>query len=215
MMTNNAFIFGDSYSTFRGYIPEGYAVYYHEAEGQDNTDVRKVSETWWHQVVTEADLNLIQNNSWSGSTICHTGYDGVDCSQTNSFIYRLRKLTREGFFEENDIQNVFVFGGTNDSWADAPLGTLKFDDFQEDDLFCVLPGISYFFQTLKETLPLANIYCLINTELKPEITDCFRQVCEKFGIIPVNFDRIDKCCGHPTVQGMKDIKNGVLAALKR
>ena len=214
-MTNNAFIFGDSYSTFRGYIPEGYAVYYHEAEGQDNTDVRKVTETWWHQVVMEAGLNLVQNNSWSGSTICHTGYNNTDCSKTSSFIYRLRKLTEEGFFEENRIDTVFVFGGTNDNWADDPLGTLKYENFQEAELFSVLPGISYFFKTLKETLPQADIYCLINTELKPEITEGFLQVCDKFGITPVTFDYIDKNCGHPTVQGMKDIKNQVLATLQR
>lgn len=213
-MARNAMIFGDSYSTFRGYIPEGYAVYYHEAEGQENTDVRKVTETWWHQVVSETGLNLIQNNSWSGSTVCHTGYNNTDCSKTNSFIYRLRKLTEEGFFQENRIDTVFVFGGTNDSWADDPLGTLKFDDIQEADLFCVLPGISYFLQTLKNTLPQADIYCLINTELKPEIADGFLQVCQKTGITPVTFDYIDKNCGHPTVQGMADIKNGVLRLLK-
>lgn len=214
-MARNAMIFGDSYSTFRGYIPEGYAVYYHEAEGQENTDVRKVTETWWHQVVSETGLNLIQNNSWSGSTVCHTGYNNTDCSKTNSFIYRLRKLTEEGFFTENRIDTVFVFGGTNDSWADDPLGTLKFDDIQEADLFCVLPGISYFLQTLKNTLPQADIYCLINTELKPEIADGFLQVCQKTGITPVTFDYIDKNCGHPTVLGMKDIRNGVLAALDK
>lgn len=213
-MARNAMIFGDSYSTFRGYIPEGYAVYYHEAEGQENTDVRKVTETWWHQVISETGLNLIQNNSWSGSTVCHTGYNNTDCSKTNSFIYRLRKLTEEGFFTENRIDTVFVFGGTNDSWADDPLGTLKFDDIQEADLFCVLPGISYFLQTLKNTLPQADIYCLINTELKPEIADGFLQVCQKTGITPVTFDYIDKNCGHPTVQGMADIKNGVLRLLK-
>ena len=213
-MASNVFIFGDSYSTFRGHIPEGYAVYYHEAEGQENTDVRKVTETWWHQVITEVGLNLVQNNSWSGSTIGYTGYEGADCSHSNSFIYRLRKLTEAGFFAENEIDTVFVFGGTNDTWSNAPLGQLKFDGITEQDLYCVLPAISHFFQALKATLPRANIYCLINTELKPEITDAFLQVCERFGIIPVTFDYIDKCCGHPTVQGMKDIKNGVLQRLK-
>ena len=208
-MANNAFIFGDSYSTFRGYIPEGYATYYSEAEGQENTDV-----TWWHQVISEAGLNLVQNNSWSGSTICYTGYNNTDCSQTNSFIYRLHQLIDQGFFAENEINTVFVFGGTNDTWANAPVGTMKDDGFEKQDLYCVLPAISYFFQTLKSTLPQADIYCLINTELKPEITGGFLRVCDKVGITPVTFDYIDKNCGHPTVQGMKDIKNGVLRLLK-
>ena len=72
-MSNNTIIFGDSYSTFENFIPAGYAVHYFE-NGRPETDVTKVSQTWWHQVVTEADLNLILNNSWSGSTICYTGY---------------------------------------------------------------------------------------------------------------------------------------------
>ena len=38
----NIMIIGDSYSTFRGYIPEGYAVYYDENSG---TDVFKVENT--------------------------------------------------------------------------------------------------------------------------------------------------------------------------
>lgn len=37
---------------------------------------------------------------------------------------------------------------------------------------------------------------------------------QKYGATPVAFDYIDKKCGHPTIQGMKDIKNVVLANLK-
>ena len=42
----NIMIFGDSYSTFAGYIPDGYAVYY-STEEREQTDVRRVEETWW------------------------------------------------------------------------------------------------------------------------------------------------------------------------
>jgi len=37
---------------------------------------------------------------------------------------------------------------------------------------------------------------------------------QKYGATPVAFDYIDKKCGHPTIQDMKDIKNVVLANLK-
>ena len=56
---------------------------------------------------------------------------------------------------------------------------------------------------------------MINTELKPEIADCFKKVCEKYGITKITFDQIDKAGGHPTVKGMKVIKDSVLNALKR
>ena len=211
-MSNNVIIFGDSYSTFENFVPDGYAVYYSENESPE-TDVTKVEQTWWHQVVENAELNLILNNSWSGSTIGYTGYDNVDCSKSSSFIYRLKQLIENGFFLENKIDTVFVFGGTNDSWSNAPLGEIKYSDWEEKDLFSVLPAICYFLNLLKETLPQAKIYCLINTEIKPEIASCMETACKTYNITPVTFDKIDKKCGHPTIQGMKDIKDRVLNAL--
>lgn len=208
MSLNNVIIFGDSYSTFDGYIPEGYAAYYSENENSE-TDVKKVYQTWWHQLITETASNLVQNNSWSGSTISFTGYNNSDCSKSSSFIYRLKKLTEERFFKENKIDTVFVFGGTNDSWTNAPLGKIKYENFNENDLYSILPAITYFFKTLKDTLPKADIYCLINTDLKPEISNGMIKACEKYGITKVVFKHIDKQCGHPSIQGMIDIKNQI------
>lgn len=211
-MKKNAMIFGDSYSTFEGHIPEGYAIYYYA--GHSDTDVTRVEETWWYQVASQAGLNLVQNNSWSGSTIGYTGYGNSDCSHSSSFIYRLRKLQEEGFFEKNQIDTVFVFGGTNDSWSDAPLGVSMPENQSEADLFSVLPAISHFLTDLKETLPAASIYCLINTELKPEIGEEMKAACKRLGIQAIPFTRIAKACGHPTIQGMKDIANQVLSVIR-
>ena len=213
-VAKNAIIFGDSYSTFEGYVPDGYAIYYSE-EGRPETDVTKVEQTWWYQVSAEADLNLILNNSWSGSTICYTGYDNVDCSESSSFIYRLRTLIGDGFFERNPIDTVFVFGGTNDNWADAPLGDMQYENWHHEDLYSALPAICYFFKVLRDILPEAKIYCLINTELKSEITEGMKEVCRKYGITEIAFDFIDKEYGHPTIKGMQDIKNTVLTVLRK
>lgn len=207
-MANNTIIFGDSYSTFRGYIPEGYAAWYPENGNCGKTDVADVTQTWWHQVAEEANLNLVLNNSWSGSPIGYTGYNNTNCSRSSSFIYRLNELIENGFFEKNRIDTVFVFGGTNDSCANAPLG-----EPDGTDLYCVLPAIRHFFKLLRDALPNATIYCLINTHLKPEIVDALRTVSERHGITAVAFDHIEKDFGHPTVQGMLDIKNKVLSVL--
>jgi len=212
-MANNVIIFGDSYSTYEGYIPEGYDTYYCDSE-ESETDVRKVEETWWHQLVTETGMNLVLNNSWSGSTIGYTGYDNEDCSKSSSFIYRLETLTGKGFFRENRIDTVFVFGGTNDSWSEAPLGERKYENWEKEDLYSVLPAISYFFKTLKDTLPEADIYCLINTELKDEITDAMKEACQMYGVKAVAFENIDKECCHPTIKGMQDIKNFLLDVIR-
>ena len=211
-MKKNTIILGDSYSTFAGYIPDGYLTYYSENE-KPETDVTKSSQTWWLQVMEEANLNLVLNNTWSGSSFCYTGYNNSDCSKSSSFIYRLKQLIKERFFEKNEIHKVFVFGGTNDSWSNAPLGEMKFKDWTNDDLYCVLPGICYFLNLLKETLPHADIYCMINTGLKPEISSCIKESCKRYDVTPIIFDTIDKRDGHPTIQGMKDIKDEVLKIL--
>ena len=175
--------------------------------------VTGVSQTWWNRLCDEAGLNLVRNDSWSGSTICYTGYDNFDCSRSSSFVYRLKKLIEDGFFAENKIDKVFLFGGTNDSWAGSPLGEEMYGDWEEADLYSVRPAICRFIALLRETLPEADLYCLINTDLKPEITSCMENACEKYGATCVTFDYIDKVDGHPTIQGMNDIKNGVLKAM--
>ncbi len=212
MLMQNAIIFGDSYSTFEGFVPKGYPIHYYK-DKRNGTDVEQVSHTWWHQVAEEANLNLVLNDSWSGSTIGYTGYNNADCSKTNSFIYRLKQLIEKGFFAENQIDTVFVFGGTNDSWAEAPLGEIKYGDWAENELYFVLPAICYFLNLVRETLPQANIYCIINTEIKPEIISCFEKACEKYQVCPVAFDSIDKDLAHPTIKGMQTIKDGVLRAM--
>jgi len=106
-LSNNTIIFGDSYSTFKDFMPAGYAVYYSEKE-YDRTGVTKVSQTWWYQVATEANLNLILNDSWSGSTICYTGYYNTDCSQSSSFIYRFNQLVEQVFLVRTKL-TLFLF----------------------------------------------------------------------------------------------------------
>lgn len=213
-MKNNTLILGDSYSTFNGYIPEGYAVYYSEND-RPETDVTRVEQTWWYQVMEEADLKLVLNNSWSGSTIGYTGYNNTDCSKSSSFIYRLKQLVATDFFVKNQIDKVFVFGGTNDSWSNAPLGEMKYDHWEDNELYFVLPAVCYFLNFLKETLPQADIYCLINTDIKPEIASCMEKACEKYHITPITFNSIDKKSGHPTIQGMKNIKDRVLKVINK
>lgn len=212
MNVKNIMIFGDSYSTFAGYIPEGYAVYYSSAD-RPETDVRKVEETWWHRVCTDLGLNLVLNNSWSGSTLCNTGYGG-DCSMTNSFLHRLDVLKEEGFFDTHEIDTVFIFGCTNDSWANAPLGEIGFGDYTKEDLACVCPAICCFIGRVKETLPNANVIFLINTELKPQIGEAVKAASEHHGTSFIEMKTIDKRSGHPTIQGMKDIADQVEAFIK-
>ncbi len=206
------FILGDSYSTFEGCIPQGYAAYYKIA-GREETDVNKLTQTWWHQVLEDTESALLQNNSFSGTTICNTGYGGADCSQT-SFISRLDKLIEENYFKENKADTFFVFGGTNDSWANSPVGELMYSDWSKEDLYCVLPAFCYLLNRICENMPDTKVFCIINTELKQVIQESFKAACEKYNVHYIQLENIDKNCGHPTIKGMTEIKNQVMEYLK-
>lgn len=212
MNIGNMMVFGDSYSTYEGYIPEGYAVYYSGHRGVE-PDVLDVKNTWWGRVLEATGASLVQNNSWSGSTIGYTGYGNSDCSHSSSFIYRFEKLLGEGFFEKNRVDTLFVFGGTNDSWSNAPLGELKHEGITESDLFCVLPAISHFAKRLKEELTNTRIVFIGNCDIKTEVTDAMRSACEHYGLDYVALSGVDKIEGHPTELGMEQICRQIIETL--
>ncbi len=207
----NVFILGDSYSTFKGHIPEGFDFWYSEAESP-NTDVRKVEETWWHQLLAETESNLVRNCSFSGTTVCNTGYDGADCREI-SFIGRVEKLASKGFFEENRIDTFFIFGGTNDSWAGAPLGELMYENHSEEELYKVLPAFCHLLSRVKAVAVGARIICMINCDIKDEITEGFKIACERLGVECVALKEISKSGGHPNIRGMIQIKDQVMEKL--
>lgn len=210
-MLGNLLIFGDSYSTYGGHIPEGYRTYY-SAEGRPDNPVTKMQleQTWWKRVVSKTGANLVLNNSWSGSTICYTSLTGEDCSKTNSFIYRYRQLKQSGFFEKNSIDTIFIFGATNDNWGQSPVGEPKYSDWTEQDLYYVLPAISHFIYSLKKDLPNTRIIFIINTEFKQEIVEVIQTSAKLFGIETIALEEVDKQLGHPTVKGMQEISEQVL-----
>ena len=45
-------VLGDSYSTFEGFIPKGYATWYSPTAPPETTDVNKVEQTWWWHVIS-------------------------------------------------------------------------------------------------------------------------------------------------------------------
>ncbi len=203
----NIMIFGDSYSTFHGYIPEGYAAFYWQ--DPNSHGVCRVEQTWWHQLLSETGASLVMNDSWSGSTIGYTGYDGEDTNK-NSFIARLEKYIKDDFFADKDIDTVFIFGGTNDDWCGAEVGELQYEGWVKDDLYRVLPAICYMINLTKKAIPKAKIYWLINTELKKSITEGIKAACSHYCIEYIEFDHIDKVPDHPTPKGMTEIKNGIM-----
>ncbi len=209
-MKNNVFIMGDSYSTYEGYIPEGYHFYYGDKR-TENPIVKGVEKTWWNRLANENNLNIILNDSFSGSTICNTVREALTVE--SSFVSRIDKYIAEKIFTENKINTMFIFGGTNDSWIDAPVGNLKYSDWIDEELKCVLPAFCYLINRAKEVVE--DVIVIINTDLKQEITKGFIEACEKNEIKYLCLKEIDKVNGHPTELGMKQISEQAMECLHK
>lgn len=208
MEKKNVFIMGDSYSTYKGYIPEEYHAYYSD-ERTANPIVGGVEKTWWRILAGEMGLNIVRNDSFSGSTVCNTVREAL--SVDSSFINRFDRYAAENFFAENEIGTMLIFGGTNDSWINAPIGELQYSDWTAEDLKCVLPAFCYLIDGAKKSVD--KLLVILNTGLKAEITNGFMAACEKNGVEYLYLKDIDKECGHPTELGMKQIAEQVAARL--
>lgn len=199
-------VLGDSYSTFEGFMtPSTNEVWYYALPG-DNTDVRSVTHTWWHQVITSQGYRLCVNNSYSGSTIGYHGYNNNDYSP-RSFLTRMTDLGCP------DI--IFIFGGTNDSWAGEQVGEYKYDGFTHADYYCFRPAMARMLSHMKERYPGVDIYFILNTDLRPDITESAATICRHYGVPLIALKDIDKQAGHPTIKGHAQIARQVIEAMKK
>lgn len=69
-------VMGDSISTFEGYNPYGFAVYYKEDVAYEN-DLKTAADTWWMQVADYFGWEICVNNSYSGSLVADVGYSSA------------------------------------------------------------------------------------------------------------------------------------------
>lgn len=199
-------IFGDSYSTFQGYVtPDTMELWYFKSNTLNRTDVTDVKQTWWWQLIKEKGWKLERNNSWSGATISYTGYDKKDY-HFKSFITRLDNLGTP------DI--ILLFGATNDAWAGSPLGEFKYAEFQDSDFYAFRPAFAYLIDQLRERYPTADLYVISNCELREEIPASMQTICSHYGVPMIQLKDIDKKNGHPTIKGMKQIAEQVGANIK-
>lgn len=198
-------VLGDSYSTFEGYMTPSTNELWYYAQHGNSTDVDNVNQTWWYKFIKNNGYKLCVNNSYSGSTIGYYGYSGNDYS-ARSFITRMNNLGCP------DI--VFVFGGTNDSWAGAPVGEYKYNGFRKDDFFSYRPALAYLLKFMTERYLNTEIYYIINDGLREDITVSTVEICKHYNIKYIRLHDIDKKDGHPTIKGHAMIAEQIEEALK-
>ena len=199
--TKKVSILGDSYSTFTGHNPEGYAPFY----PNDRNDVTEVEQTWWSLYIKAMGYELEENNSWGGTTICNTGYGRMDSSKS-SFTSRVDMLGNP------DI--IFIFGGTNDAWAGSPVGEYMWEGWTKEDCKNFRPAYACLLDMLQKKYPNAKIYSLLNSELREEINESSREVCKHYGVQLIELYDIEKQNGHPSIKGMQSICDQLIEAIK-
>lgn len=182
-------IIGDSYSTFKGYLlPSSNPTYYPKTV----TEVTEASHTWWYQFITQNQLHLECNNSYSGSTVARKpGAKG------SSYVERYPELGNPDL--------IFVFGGTNDSWQGIPVGDYQYSDWEEDDLLYFRPAFAYLLNRLQQTYPDAQIVNLINTGLKKDYKEAMETICQYYHVCNISLGDFEKIDGHPSKKGMESI----------
>ena len=200
-------ILGDSYSTFAGWIPDGAISWYGDPTraSWNQTDVHEVEQTWWHLLLTSLDADLCVNNSSSGTTISDYGYDGADVRMT-SFIERAGSLG-----ESPDL--ILVFGGTNDAWADDPIGYWS-SKYTGRPIRSFLPAMRRMCEDLNRLYPKAQKIMIVNELLNHQwgssYVDTMYEVAEYYGWKACGVDIIN-CRGndHPNQVGMRLIAKAV------
>ena len=197
--TKKVSVLGDSYSTFKGVGPAHYAPFY----PNDRNDCKAVEQTWWDLYIKAKGYVLEKNDSWGGTTICGTGYGRMDASR-NNFISRVDSLGNP------DI--IFVFGGTNDAWANVPIGEYQYADWTKDDCKNFRPALACLLDMLQKRYPKAKLCSILNSELREPINESMREVCKHYNVQLVELHDIEKQNGHPSVKGMKSICDQLLEA---
>ena len=144
-------ILGDSISTYEGYIPEGFAVFF-PLKGE----VTDVSQTWWMKLLDDTGMKLCSNDSSAGSTC--VGYSmSVDDPKYGCGGYRISALAGE----QGKIPDVIIiYMGTNDLLTAVPLGDNdgtkwvsegEIENFS--DAYCLI------LDKIASNYPISQIYC--------------------------------------------------------
>ena len=144
-------ILGDSISTFDGYIPTDYNIFY-----PGSGDISTVEKTWWWQVMNATGMELNANASSSNTTITGDSLDTTG-SAPGCSTKRMIDLTPG---DDGPAPNILiVFMGTNDFLRSVELGTFTEPSPQDEGVvnnFC--DAYELMIQKLNALYPNAEIY---------------------------------------------------------
>ena len=145
-------IYGDSISTFAGYIPSGNETYY----TGNNCGVTSVNDTWWKKTIDALGMELLVNNSWSGRAVS-SARDSVEGHTTDAAYKEANVLQLSDGTSNPDI--IIVKLGINDFNVDCDLGTYDGTTSLPSDPSKFTNAYAMMLDLIMTNFPLATVYC--------------------------------------------------------
>lgn len=145
-------IYGDSISTYAGWIPEGNDTYYTGS----NAGVSDVSQTWWKRLIDTLDLTLLVNNSWSGRAVSSVR-DNQAGHQTDAAYKQANVDALASGGISPDI--IIIKLGINDFNYNAILGDYDGSSALPTDPTKFLDAYAIMLDEIMTSYPLAEVYC--------------------------------------------------------
>lgn len=203
-------ILGDSMSTYKGIIPDGFSCFYPYA----TCDVNNPNQTWWMQIINKLGMQLLMNNSYSGS--CVSRDTGNKPAVTDD---RLSYLVVNNGEEVIKPDIIIIFMGAND--CNSRYVTL--DTFTEDyevmmnKIKKLCPDSEIFLMTLPEAP-------FFTTQNRIDYNKVIVNNAEKFSCHLLSLDECyaggtssQYLCDsiHPNYKGMTSIANALYNQMKK
>ncbi len=218
-------IVGDSVSTFEGFNPRGYAVFYDQAM-QTKNGLRDVYDTWWAKVNQGLHAYLCVNNSYSGSRVSGVGFPAGCCEE------RLWNLKTAEYMPHD----ILIYLGFNDFGNGVRIYADESAANPETDTRFFMAAYEKMIRQMKTFYPSTRIICgtLMRTCIQSQIDwvfpetyagveleeynyairtvaakeQCFLADLSKY---PVRYETLDG--SHPTVNGHRTIAETWLSEL--
>lgn len=218
-------IVGDSISTYEGYNPQGYSVFY-DREMQRENGLKSVYDTWWAKVNQALHAYLCVNNSYSGSKVSGENFPAAVSEQ------RMNMLKTK----EYSPDYILIYIGFNDFGSGVPISANQIKQGLNLDSVFFEEAYDIMLQKIISRNPQAKVICgtIMRTKIRgidswnfpecyagiglEEYNDAIRRVVKKNNCIIADISRLDMRYetldgSHPTVNGHVTIANAWIKCL--
>ena len=228
---------GDSISTYEGYIPLDYKVFYPKYGG-----IEKADDTWWMLVIHRTGAKFCADASYSGSTVCGNSEDMMT-GRAGTSSRRIKDLTAPDGTRPDII---LVYMGANDLLKDYPIGSNDgTKPVEEGEIYDFSDAYTLLIDKLHAAYPKAQICCVTFNEIcrwkgipateyafmngrgytSRQYSDRIRKIAvnkglpvfdvyNRSGIRPGDSERLTIDGTHPNTRGAKKIADCILRELK-